>query len=476
MMEFDNNVNDNTENTGNTGYGSGAADTGRASGSSPMDSYEFGQTVYGSNAQPSPEKPKKKKNGAGRVVKKILGITLAAVLFGSVAAGSFQTVNYLTGKVGFKNSAQLAAESKAALLKTTAVADSNATITGSMDVSDIAEAVMPSIVSISNKSVEEVRSYFGFFGFEVQPRQRETESWGSGIIIGKNDRELLIVTNYHVVENANVLSACFIDGQVYEAKIKGTDPENDLAVIAIALDSISEESMTQIAVAAMGDSDNLKVGKQVVAIGNALGYGQSVTTGIVSATNRSIGKSTPVDGSKDDDMQKYIQTDAAINPGNSGGALVNMNGEVIGINTAKVSGSAVEGMGYAIPISKVSDIIENLMNEVTRSKVADSERSSIGISGTTVTEELHAMLGIPKGVHVTEIIGGGAAEAAGIMTGDVIVKFDGKTIMTIEQLKEVLQYYAAGETVDVIVMTPGSGVYTERTVPVTLGTAADVEK
>ena len=335
---------------------------------------------------------KKNPKNSKKLAKKIGAITLSAVLFGSVAAGSFQAVNYFspfsktTGSSGSTTSNN---SSSTSLLKTTAVSGSSNT--GNLDVSDITTSAMPSIVAITNKSVQEVQDYFSQFGFggQGQPQTQETESQGSGIIIGKNDSELLMVTNNHVVEGADTLSVCFIDNQVYEAAIKGTDPENDLAVIAVPLDSISDDTMSKIAVASIGDSDSLKVGEQVVAIGNALGYGQSVTTGIVSAVNRTLSSDssdTQDSNSSSDDSSSatYIQTDAAINPGNSGGALLNMNGEVIGINSAKLASTEVEGMGYAIPISRVSDIIDNLMNQTTRTKVDSDKQGTIGIKGINV--------------------------------------------------------------------------------------------
>lgn len=305
----------------------------------------------------------------------------------------------------------------------------------------------------------------------------ETESAGSGFIIGKNEDELLIVTNCHVVENADTISVCFIDDQAYEADIKGTDSVNDLAVIAIPLNSISTDTMAQIKIAAIGDSDALKVGEQVVAIGNALGYGQSVTTGIVSAKNRTIndGNSMVNTSTGDEEMPTYIQTDAAINPGNSGGALVNMNGEVVGINSAKMSSTEVEGMGYAIPISRVSDIIETLMNETSRTKVEESRKSNIGISGVTVDESVSQIYGIPAGVFIADVTAGGAAEEAGIAKGDVITEFDGRTVTGVEELQEILQYYAAGETVEITLKVPDTGEYSDKTVSLTLGHATDSE-
>ena len=343
---------------------------------------------------------------------------------------------------------------------------------------------MPSIVSITNKSVQEVQNYFSMFGYGGQAQEVESTSVGSGIIIGKNDTELLIVTNNHVVEGADTLSASFIDNSVYEATIKGTDSDNDLAVIAVPLSSISDDTISQIAVAAVGDSDSLKVGEQVVAIGNALGYGQSVTTGIVSATDRTLSSSDSSDSNAlisstvtTKETPTYIQTDAAINPGNSGGALVNMKGEVIGINSAKLASTEVEGMGYAIPITRVSSIIEELMNETTRTKVADSQKSSIGIAGITVDSNINAAYGIPAGVYVASVTPGSGAEAAGIRKGDVITKFDGKTVSTIQELKEKLQYYAAGEAVSITVQSPGEGgIYTEKELTITLSSAQSSEE
>lgn len=430
----------------------------------------------------SAQKLKKQHNGrAMRAVKRMGVITLSAALFGGVAAGTFQAVNYAAGYPSYTASAAdnpsdqvslSGAEGSQNVLQTAAVPVIQ-TGRGNLDVSDIAESVMPSIVSITNKSVQEIKSYFSMFGYGGQSQVMETESAGSGFIIGQNADELLIVTNCHVVENADTLSVCFVDNQAYEANIKGMDSANDLAVIAIPLDSISGDTMSQIKIAAVGDSEALKVGEQVVAIGNALGYGQSVTTGIVSAKNRSIGSgNSAVNASAGEGAPTYIQTDAAINPGNSGGALVNMRGEVIGINSAKMSSTEVEGMGYAIPISRVSHIIENLMNETTRVKVEESQRSNLGISGVTIDTAVSQAYGIPAGVYVGEVAAGGAAEEAGITKGSVITEFDGRAVADIEELKEVLQYYAAGETVEITVMVPGTGEYNPKTVSLTLKQAA----
>lgn len=298
--------------------------------------------------------------------------------------------------------------------------------------------------------------------------QQEVESQGSGIIIGKNDEELLIVSNNHVVADADTLSVGFIDNQAYEAVVKGTDAENDLAVIAVKLSDISEDTMSKIKVATVGDSDSLKVGEQVVAIGNALGYGQSVTTGIVSATNRQVGDSESENG--------FIQTDAAINPGNSGGALLNMRGELIGINSAKLASTEVEGMGYAIPVSTASPIMEDLMNRTTREKVSEDQAAALGISGENVDQSISDAYGIPKGVLVAEVTEGGAAQKAGVKEGSVITKFDGTSVSTIEELKNLLSYYAAGETVDMVVKIADNGEYVEQTISITLGKAQQTEQ
>lgn len=436
---------------------------------------------FDKNEAPAPKKKSFRKKRRRNTAKRIGALTLSAVLFGSVAAGSFQAVNRIYGET--QNTSTTVSPDTAAgsssntgLLKTTAVTGGSST--GSLDVSDIAAAAMPSIVSITNKSVQEVQNYFsqfGYGGYSLQPQTQETESRGSGIIIGKNDSELLIVTNNHVIDSADTLSVSFIDNQVYEANVKGTDADNDLAVIAVPLESISDETMSEIAVAAVGDSDSLKVGEQVVAIGNALGYGQSVTTGIASAVNRTLSNTSETGDaeSADSGAATYIQTDAAINPGNSGGALLNMNGEVVGINSAKLASTEVEGMGYAIPISRASSIIEELMNKTTRTKVADGEQGTLGISGTDVSAEAQQMYDLPGGIYVSEVTPGSAAEAAGITAGNIITKFDGTSISNISQLQELLKYYAAGETVEVTLQVPEKNSYAEKTISLTLGSSSN---
>ena len=333
---------------------------------------------------------------------------------------------------------------------------------GRLDVSDVAEKVMPSIVSITNKSVQEVRSFFGG-GIQAY----ESVSAGSGIIIGQNDEELLLVTNNHVVEGAETLSVAFIDDEVYEATIKGTDPDNDLAVIAVKLSDIKDSTMDEIAIATIGDSGELKIGEQVVAIGNALGYGQSVTTGIISALERDV--------EIDNIANNLIQTDAAINPGNSGGALLNMKGEVIGINSAKLASAKIEGMGYAIPISTATPIIEELMNRQTRELVDEKDASYIGISGVAVSDQVSKAYNIPTGVYIKSVEKDGPADNAGIKEGDVIKKFDGVTVSSVNDIKEQLKYYKAGETVKVLVKRPDGSEYKDVTIEVTLGKRSESE-
>ena len=367
-----------------------------------------------------------------------------------------------------------AADNTVALMKSenTEAEDNTENAKGSLDVSDIVEQSMPSVVSISTKSVQEVQDYFGVFRqYGYAPEEREVEGSGSGIIIGKNDNELLVVTNYHVVEGATTLSVGFIDGNAYEAKVKGYDSSKDLAVVAVAREDISKDTLSEISIATIGSSDDLKVGEQVIAIGNALGYGQSVTTGIVSAKNRRADSDyvQSYDSDSNENGINLIQTDAAINPGNSGGALLNMKGEVVGINSAKLASTEVEGIGYAIAISDVSDILEDLMNQTTREKVEDGNHGMIGISGSTVSQEGYQVYGIPQGVFVAEVTEGGGAEKAGIQKNSVITKFDGKTVTSIDELLELLEYYAPGEEIEVTVQVPEGNSYKEEVVTVTLG-------
>ena len=414
-----------------------------------------------------------------RKLKKAASISLCAVLAGGLAAGTYTGVNYLTG---YEQSVQAASKEQVTLLKSDKESDDSdskeeSTAKGSLDVSDIVEETMPSIVSITTKSVEEVQSYYGMFGQygAYSPEQREVQGSGSGIIIGKNDTELLIATNYHVVDGAETLSVGFCDSTACEAKVKGYDSEKDLAVVAVSLDDIDSDTMNAISIATIGNSDNLKVGEQVVAIGNALGYGQSVTTGIVSAKNRQLNSDDTV-GDYDSDSNSatnLIQTDAAINPGNSGGALLNINGEVVGINSAKLASTEVEGIGYAIAISDVTDTIESLMNEETRDKVED--HGVLGITVQTVDSAVTEAYGVPEGVLVREVTEGGAADDAGIEARSIITKFAGKTVTTKEQLVDFLSYYEPGEDVELTIEVPDGKEYKEETVTVTLGKSEDTQ-
>ena len=330
------------------------------------------------------------------------------------------------------------------------------------ELTKVVDTVMPSIVSVYNDFTEEVQTFYG------QTFTRQGESTGSGIIIGKTDTELLIVTNNHVVDGADHLRVLFIDQETCDAEIKGTNPSNDLAVIAVALSDIKSTTLDQIKVATLGNSDNLKIGEDVIAIGNALGYGQSVTTGIVSANNREISDET-ITGT-------FIQTDAAINPGNSGGALVNINGHVIGINSSKIGGNAVEGMGFAIPISRAIPIIEELMSRETLSKVEEGERGTIGISGVTVTSDVAKAYNMPQGVYVAQIIENGGAAKSDLHEGDIITAIDGQTVSSMEELQKQLEYHRAGTEVTLTVQRQdGKGSYAETAVKVTLGTRASIE-
>ena len=347
------------------------------------------------------------------------------------------------------------------------------------NVADVAEAVMPSVVAITNKSVQEVRSYF--YG---QTFTRESESAGSGIILGSNETELLICTNNHVVEDASELTVTFIDEESYEAQIKGTDARNDLAVVAVNLEDISEDTMNAIKIAKIGDADTMRVGEQVVAIGNALGYGQSVTTGIISAKNRSITVADENSGygfaAEDTDATTYdnlIQTDAAINFGNSGGALLNMNGEVIGINSAKASANGVEGMGYAISITQAMPILDDLMTRKTRTKLDEEDMGYIGINGQRVSSEATTFYGVPQGIYLTVIKQDGPADKAGLREGDILSKFDGEQLTSMQDLQYILQYYEAGETVEVTVYRPNDdrNGYEEQTFEITLGDRAELQ-
>ena len=430
-----------------------------------------------------------------KIAKKGLTFSLCAVLAGGLAAGSFEGVNKLAGWSGATTVEAASNKDETTLTyaksekkdadasdsKSDTGKDTGSTAKGSLDVSEIVSEALPSIVSITTKSVQEVQNYFGMYGmygYAPQQQEQEVEGSGSGIIVGKNDDELLIATNYHVVEGADTLSVAFTDGNAVEASVKGFDEERDLAVVSVSLDDVEDDTMDAISIANIGSSDDLKVGEQVVAIGNALGYGQSVTTGIVSAKNRRMDSdnNTVTDGSDDSsDGVNLIQTDAAINPGNSGGALLNMEGEVVGINSAKLASTEVEGMGYAIAISDVTDILQNLMTETSRDKLDDSEHGVLGIEGSSVSSEAVQMYGIPAGVFVKKVTEGGAADKAGLKANSVITEFNGKAVSSIDQLSEYLSYYEPDEEVELTVQVPHGTSYKEETVKVTLDENTDAD-
>lgn len=324
------------------------------------------------------------------------------------------------------------------------------------DVTQVVEAVMPACVSITNNFTQTVQDFWG------QIYSQDETASGSGIIIGENEQELLIVTNNHVVDSTEQLYVQFIDGETVEAQVKGTDASADLAVVAVKLDTIANSTKQEICIARMGDSDSLKIGEPAIAIGNALGYGQSVTTGVISALNRKIENSNSEEGTS------LIQTDAAINPGNSGGALLNMRGEVIGINSNKIGGSSIEGMGYAIPISTARPIIEDLMERQTRTKYSEEERGYLGISCINVTSDLSENFSMPQGIFVAQVYSGTGAEAAGLVRGNIVVAFDGVTVQNQEELTKQMQYYKAGESVEITIMVNSANGYQQKNVTVTL--------
>ena len=410
------------------------------------------------------ETPRPKKKKAGKIIAGILAVCL--VVGGSAVGGYYIGNNFYVKEIEATAIEEVAPEPvKEVEIKEPQSSESGIgstqTVTAVVtDVTNVVEAVMPSVVSITNTSVI-TQSFWG------QQFQSENQSSGSGIIVGENDKELLIVTNNHVISDSTELKVQFIDGSIADAKVKGTDANMDLAVIAVAMDTLENSTISNISIAVLGDSESLKVGEPAIAIGNALGYGQSVTTGVISALNRQIAMSE--DGST---TGMLIQTDAAINPGNSGGALLNVKGEVVGINSNKIGGSTIEGMGYAIPISSAKPIIEELMNRETKDKVAEAKKGYLGISGLDVTADVSAMYGMPEGVYVAQVHDG-AASKAGILKGDIITAFDRSSVKTMKDLQGYLEYYEMGETVLVTVQRPSAGDYIEHQFFVTLGPAAN---
>ena len=405
--------------------------------------------------------------------RKFAGLVLSAMLFGTVAGGTMVGVNALSDQ--YRSEVFGEASSKPGTTLFGENATENGTRTGNVQqlnsssnnfnlesggsVSEIAKKAMSEVVSITN-TIRYQQYGYAMFG---ESGEKEAAASGSGVIIGKNDTELLIVTNNHVVEDSTALSVQFVDGKSYDAEIKGTDSDVDLAVIAIPLSSISQDTLNSISFAKYGDSDGISVGDQVVAIGNALGYGQSVTTGIISAKDRDI-------STKGGTESGLLQTDAAINPGNSGGALLNMNGELIGINVAKYSDTTVEGMGYSIPSKKVKEIVEGLSKRTTRAKVSQEEKGYIGIQGKTVDSSISEAYNMPKGIYIFKLLTGEGIDNSALQEKDIITKFDGQSVDSLEELSTILSRYKAGEKVEVTVQRlSGKGEYEEKTVTVTLG-------
>lgn len=455
MYENDNFSGYETGNENTTGTFSGVSAAESANG---YTTYQMGGST-GSNTE-----PKNSKKHGGYFRKAMVSVSLG-LFFGLFAGIGFYAVQQGTGmlKTGTDTAVvgEVASEAATESSQSTPQLATNVTYVES-DVSDVVEKVMPAMVSIVNNFTE-TANVFG------QQYTQEEAASGSGIIVGKTDDELLIVSNNHVVESADTLTVTFIDGSEAQAQVKGLDSDMDLAVIAVSLNDLSDDTKNAITVATLGSSDDLKLGEPVIAIGNALGYGQSVTNGIVSALNREITLENGSTGLENGSTGTFIQTNAAINPGNSGGALLNMNGEVIGINSNKIGGTAVEGMGYAIPITSASPIIADLMERQTRTKVAEDEVGYIGISLQEVTSQISQMYNMPEGIYVVSVEEGSAAANAGIMKGDIITKFDGSSISSYSDLQKTLQYYAAGDSATITVQRPQNGEYVSIELNLTLG-------
>lgn len=446
------------ENDNFSGYETGDKNTtGTFSGVSAAESANGYTTYQMGGSTGNNTEPKKTKKHGGYFRKAMVSVSLG-LFFGLFAGIGFYAVQQGTGmlKTGTDTAVvdEVTSEAATESSQSTPQLATNVTYVES-DVSDVVEKVMPAMVSIVNNFTE-TANVFG------QQYTQEEAASGSGIIVGKTDDELLIVSNNHVVESADTLNVTFIDGSEAQAQVKGLDSDMDLAVIAVSLNDLSDDTKNAITVATLGSSDDLKLGEPVIAIGNALGYGQSVTNGIVSALNREITLENGATGT-------FIQTNAAINPGNSGGALLNMNGEVIGINSNKIGGTTVEGMGYAIPITSASPIIADLMERQTRTKVAEDEVGYIGISLQEVTSQISQMYNMPEGIYVVSVEEGSAAANAGIMKGDIITKFDGSSISSYSDLQKTLQYYAAGDSATITVQRPQNGEYVSIELNLTLG-------
>ena len=461
VSSFASNASENLENTQNINI-SDIKEASNATGSG-----NFGEDNRGTQsenvrtqtfaAQPQKGKGKgkeRKKSKVGRA----FGLVTSAAVFGLVAGGVMFGVNNVASSYVGTNTKTKADDITIGSQDTNKSESTAAPATNlsSMDVSTIVDKAMPSVVSIYGKEEVTQNSFFG-------PQSYEAQSSGSGIIVGKTDSELLIVTNNHVIADTTSLEVEFSDGKKASASVKGGDSDNDVAVVAVKLSDMGEDTLSRISIANIGDSDNVKVGQGVVAIGNALGYGQSVTVGYISALNREV----KTEGGT---SRNLLQTDAAINPGNSGGALLNMQGQVIGINSAKYSDTAVEGMGYAIPISTVKDLIKELSSKETRTVVAQENQGYLGIQGKDIDEEMAKAYDMPQGIYVYKVVEGGAAASSDLKAKDIITKFDGQSVRSMEELKNMLTYYESGRKVDLTVQRlDDSGKYVEKTVSITLG-------
>lgn len=474
VQNYYENSNSNTTNSDESGFSEGSDERYSRSYYKPPYESDDRYTNGSFGSSQGNNKNKKNRGGFGR---KLIAVATLAIIGGGLAGASFEAVRFVSGSLNQNqvssvdlngldennvNSGEV--QNEDGLGQTVSSTETTQLATTVTDVSSVVEEVMPSVVSITNVSTVQIPDFFGSFGGGTRggnTYEQEQEASGSGFIIDKNDTELLIVTNNHVVNKANTLSVGFADGSVVDAKIKGTDVDSDLAVIAVPLENIESNTMNAIKIAKLGDSTQLKVGEAAIAIGNALGYGQSVTTGVISAIDREVTVDSVTNG--------LIQTDAAINPGNSGGALLNMKGQVIGINSVKYSSTEVEGMGYAIPISTAIPIINELVTKETRDKVNTADTGYLGIAGIDVSDEAIEAYGMPKGVYIAQVVEGGAAESAGIKKGDIITKFDGNSITSMQSLQDTLQYYAAGSTITITVQTAQDGEYQEKDITVILG-------
>lgn len=469
--DMNNNAAGDTNTHNYTAYQFGSQNTGdQASGNQGGAGHSFHDRYPQYKASKGDKAPKAPRTRQPMTTGKRWAANVAmALVFGLVAGSVTYGVNYAGNKLNGDGSAAPVVQSTTVAGNDTSAAVTTASTDSSKyTVAEVAANAMPSLVAISTETVSTVQSFFGTYSQTVPAS-------GTGVIVGQNDEELLIATNNHVIEGANSVSVAFTDETTVSAEIKGSDAANDLAVVAVKISDIPEDTMNQIKVATLGNSDDLVIGEEVVAIGNALGYGQSVTNGIVSAVDRQVQTQSETTGAVTT-SDGLIQTNAAINPGNSGGALLNMKGELIGINEAKYSSTSVEGVGFAIPLAKAEPILENLMSMKTRSQVSDDDASYLGITGVNVSADMNSSYGVPVGVYVESLEEGGPAEEAGFQSKDVITKLDTRDVTTMTELQNALKYYAKGETVDVVVQRMENGEYEEKTLTVTLGARSDMKQ